>query len=203
MSADVVTFGCRLNAYESEIIRKQAAAAGWKQLDDLRIAGTDHKHRYHRGRGYEQAQVNMAIERLEGLLGPIAGGGQSVGSQPNPGEKGDERQFVKDALVRKITGLADQDRLQSAAYVKVRHNATSPPIGRHAPQERLFKSGAPDTREHHGAEGSPFQMPTRLADGLGLESGLGALACAVRPIPELFVRGARFPRVRSQEIERT
>jgi hypothetical protein len=35
-------------------------------------------------------------------------------------------------------------------------------------------SGEPDTREHHGAEASPFQMPARLADGLGLESGLGA-----------------------------
>ena len=39
---------------------------------------------------------------------------------------------------------------------------------------RLFLSGGPVTRERHGAEGSPFQMPARLADGLGLESGLGA-----------------------------
>ena len=28
MSVDVVTFGCRLNAYESEVIRREAAAAG-------------------------------------------------------------------------------------------------------------------------------------------------------------------------------
>src|SRR3974390_2321832 len=28
MSIDVVTFGCRLNAYESEVIRRQARAAG-------------------------------------------------------------------------------------------------------------------------------------------------------------------------------
>jgi threonylcarbamoyladenosine tRNA methylthiotransferase MtaB len=28
MSVDVVTFGCRLNAYESEVIRSQAQAAG-------------------------------------------------------------------------------------------------------------------------------------------------------------------------------
>ena len=27
MSVDVVTFGCRLNAYESEVIRRQAQAA--------------------------------------------------------------------------------------------------------------------------------------------------------------------------------
>src|SRR6059058_2866240 len=28
MSVDVITFGCRLNAYESEVIRRQAQAAG-------------------------------------------------------------------------------------------------------------------------------------------------------------------------------
>ena len=28
MSVDVVTFGCRLNAYESEVIRRKAEAAG-------------------------------------------------------------------------------------------------------------------------------------------------------------------------------
>src|SRR5213080_1088096 len=28
MTVDVVTFGCRLNAYESEVMRRQAAAAG-------------------------------------------------------------------------------------------------------------------------------------------------------------------------------
>ena len=28
MAVDVVTFGCRLNAYESEIIRRNAGAAG-------------------------------------------------------------------------------------------------------------------------------------------------------------------------------
>jgi len=28
MSVDVLTFGCRLNAYESEVIRRNAAGAG-------------------------------------------------------------------------------------------------------------------------------------------------------------------------------
>jgi threonylcarbamoyladenosine tRNA methylthiotransferase MtaB len=37
MSIDVVTFGCRLNAYESEVIRREAAAAG---LDDTVIMNT-------------------------------------------------------------------------------------------------------------------------------------------------------------------
>lgn len=38
-----------------------------------------------------------------------------------------------------------------------------------------------------GSGGSPFQWPTRLADGLGLESGLNAqLPAVLRPVPEIF-----------------
>ena len=37
MSVDVVTFGCRLNTYESEAIRRGAAAAG---VDDAVIVNT-------------------------------------------------------------------------------------------------------------------------------------------------------------------
>ena len=37
MSVDVVTFGCRLNAYESEVIRREAAAAG---VDDAVVVNT-------------------------------------------------------------------------------------------------------------------------------------------------------------------
>jgi len=37
MSLDVVTFGCRLNITESEVIRRAAAAAG---LDDAVVVNT-------------------------------------------------------------------------------------------------------------------------------------------------------------------
>jgi threonylcarbamoyladenosine tRNA methylthiotransferase MtaB len=37
MSIDVVTFGCRLNAYESEVIRRNAEAAG---LSDVIVVNT-------------------------------------------------------------------------------------------------------------------------------------------------------------------
>src|SRR5262249_44496357 len=37
MSVDVVTFGCRLNAYESEVIRRAARAAG---LEDTGVVNT-------------------------------------------------------------------------------------------------------------------------------------------------------------------
>ena len=37
MSVDVVTFGCRLNTYESEVIRRHAAAAG---IADMVVVNT-------------------------------------------------------------------------------------------------------------------------------------------------------------------
>ncbi|MEA3021924.1 MAG: threonylcarbamoyladenosine tRNA methylthiotransferase MtaB, partial [Alphaproteobacteria bacterium] len=37
MSVDVLTFGCRLNAYESEVIRRNAAGAG---LADVVVVNT-------------------------------------------------------------------------------------------------------------------------------------------------------------------
>src|SRR5215467_3881270 len=42
MSIDVVTFGCRLNAYESEVIRRNAAAAGLgdREASDVVIVNT-------------------------------------------------------------------------------------------------------------------------------------------------------------------
>src|SRR5215210_2544711 len=37
MPVEIVTFGCRLNAYESEVVRRQATAAG---LDDVSVVNT-------------------------------------------------------------------------------------------------------------------------------------------------------------------
>ena len=34
MGIDVVTFGCRLNTYESEVMRREATAAGLGELKD-------------------------------------------------------------------------------------------------------------------------------------------------------------------------
>ena len=34
MGIDVVTFGCRLNPYESEVMRREATAAGLGELKD-------------------------------------------------------------------------------------------------------------------------------------------------------------------------
>ena len=55
---------------------------------------------------------------------------------------------------------------------------------------------------HAGLEDLPFQLPTGLADGLGLESGLETGLVRFRsPRPRKF-RGCWFPRYRLQEGSR-
>src|SRR6266849_3989252 len=61
MSIDVVTFGCRLNAYESEVIRRNAAAAGLGtgDLGDVVIVNTCAVT------GEAERQARQAIRRLK------------------------------------------------------------------------------------------------------------------------------------------
>ena len=60
MSVDVVTFGCRLNTYESEVIRRNAAAAGLGagELADVVIVNTCAVT------GEAERQARQAIRRL-------------------------------------------------------------------------------------------------------------------------------------------
>ena len=41
----------------------------------------------------------MRAERLEGLLGPVGGGRQTVGAEAHPREQRDQRDFVKDGRI--------------------------------------------------------------------------------------------------------
>src|SRR5579871_2251393 len=61
MSVDVVTFGCRLNTYESEVMRRHAAAAGLGADDvrDLVIVNTCAVT------GEAERQARQAIRRLK------------------------------------------------------------------------------------------------------------------------------------------
>src|SRR5260370_42299445 len=59
MSIDVVTFGCRLNTYESEVIRRNAAAAGLGDLADVVIVKTCAVT------GEAERQARQAIRRLK------------------------------------------------------------------------------------------------------------------------------------------
>ena len=40
MALDIVTFGCRLNTYESEVMRREAEAAGLGGLETARSSST-------------------------------------------------------------------------------------------------------------------------------------------------------------------
>src|SRR5712672_770638 len=59
MSIDVVTFGCRLNTYESEVIRRNAAAAGLGDLANVVIVNTCAVT------GEAERQARQAIRRLK------------------------------------------------------------------------------------------------------------------------------------------
>src|SRR5580704_4617834 len=59
MSINVVTFGCRLNTYESEVIRRNAAAAGLGAGDDVVIVNTCAVT------GEAERQARQAIRRLK------------------------------------------------------------------------------------------------------------------------------------------
>src|SRR3984893_7563241 len=61
MSVDIVTFGCRLNTYESEVIRHHAAAAGLgaESVGDVVIVNTCAVT------GEAERQARQAIRRLK------------------------------------------------------------------------------------------------------------------------------------------
>ena len=65
------------------------------------------------------------------------------------------------------------------------------------PRER-FQTGDRGIPPHGGDRGSPFQGPTRLADGLGLESDLAEGLPRPAPHPKLSLRNW-FPRAVLQE----
>jgi hypothetical protein len=68
--------------------------------------------------------------------------------------------------------------------------------GRYAGARRV-SLGRPWLPAHAGTRGSPFQMPARLADGLGPESDLAMVCHRVRPAP--VFRGFGSPRADLQE----
>ena len=54
----------------------------------------------------------MAAQRQERLLGTVTGGGNAIGSQGYPRQDGDERDFVKQLLIRQITGSSNKNFFQ-------------------------------------------------------------------------------------------
>ena len=66
MSVDVVTFGCRLNAYESEVMRQEAQAAernGRRSIEDFR--GNVRGAQLRRGRSFKVEPILGRAELIE------------------------------------------------------------------------------------------------------------------------------------------
>src|SRR5204862_6875318 len=89
-----------------------AAAAGGEQLDDLRIRRANDRDRRHARQRDERRQRRVRAQRLEGFLRSVARRRQTIRAQTHPREHRGERDFVKEAFVRKISRAADQNAFQ-------------------------------------------------------------------------------------------
>ena len=97
------------------------AAAGGERLDDLRVAPRDDEDGEHRGRRDEESENRVPPEGEVRLLRAVRGGGDPVGSQPHPGEEGDQGDVVEDLRVEQIAGSAQQDPLDALIDGSVGH----------------------------------------------------------------------------------
>ena len=88
-------------------------AACREQLDDLDIAGADDEYGQGRHDRQEDGQVGMPLQGQEGLLRPVTGRRDAVGSQTDPGQEGDEGDLVEDARLRGLPGRAEDDALET------------------------------------------------------------------------------------------
>ena len=71
MSVDVITFGCRLNTYESEVIRRQAQAAGVRDAVVFNTGPTTisdfvtQRRRNHAGHLYLKSKYGYAVSSIQ------------------------------------------------------------------------------------------------------------------------------------------
>src|SRR6266851_4015114 len=120
MSIDVVTFGCRLNTYESEVIRRNAAAAGLGDLADVVIVNTCAVT------GEAERQARQAIRRLkrERPQARIVVTGCAAQTSPD--------RFAAMTEVDRVIG--NDEKMHDAAWVQARNIFARAPdfgIGRH------------------------------------------------------------------------
>src|SRR5262245_7712917 len=99
MAIDVVTFGCRLNAHESEVVRQQAAAAG---LTDAVIVNTCAVT----GEAVRQARQAIRKARRENPQARIVVTGCAAQTEPGT--------FAAMAEVDRVIG--NDDKLGTAAW---------------------------------------------------------------------------------------
>ena len=118
MSLDVITFGCRLNAYESEVMRANAAAAG---LDDAVIVNTCAVT----AEAERQARQAIRRARRERPRARIVVTGCAAQIDPARYAAMDEvDQVIGNAEKLTETAFAGGDRLQVADIMTVRETAS-------------------------------------------------------------------------------
>ena len=60
--------------------------------------------------------MGVAAEIEERLLGTVRGGRESIGTQPDPGQRGHQGEVVMDAWIEEVLGAAEQEPLQSGEH---------------------------------------------------------------------------------------
>ena len=122
MTVDVITFGCRLNAYESEVIRRNAEAAGPR-----RHRGGQHLRGDRRGGAAgEQTIRRIARERPDARI-VVTG----CAAQIEP------RDVRRHAEVDRVLG--NEEKLDAKAWRETRAALDAPAI-RHRPARRRSRS---------------------------------------------------------------
>ena len=145
----------------------------------------------------------MRSQGFERFFRSIARRGQTVRAQPDPCEHRDERQFVEKPLIGNVARATYEQRLQRSTELFHTQN-TNPPRALWSPETQRIQSIAahnaltweivvPATRRDRG---SPFQMPARLAVGLGPESDRANGSHSRSPRPDCSGIGSPAPACR-------
>ena len=112
MSIDIVTFGCRLNTYESEVIRREASAAG---LSDTVVVNTCAVT----GEAVRQARQTIRRLRRERPQAHIVVTGCAAQTEPDT--------FAAMAEVDRVVG--NEEKLHQAAWADTRATFERAPFG--------------------------------------------------------------------------
>ncbi len=139
-----------------------AAAARREELDDLAVGERDDADRDGGENRQPDRQVGVGAEGLERFLGAVRRGGQSVGAQAHPGEKGGEGDGVEDPRIHRIPGLPDEDGLDCAGQGAPFRGGADYVFGGPASQTRSAPRGGPGQQRCGGCEfGGPDGNRTR------------------------------------------
>ena len=173
-----------------------AAAPGGEQFDDLGIGGTDDENGQGRAQGHEHGQEGVLAQGQVGLGRTVAGRGQPVRAQAHPGEKGNERQFVKERLVGETDGITDDGPAQPAPRRKTRRLGHGRLPSRTAPGSDHRRAGTatrkrPQTAGQDRPQGQTRRQGSGRTDGTGQKPDTKTRADMTRPPDNRFLGNQR------------